>query len=278
MVSKASEDLPEPETQVTTVMAPWGMSKSMFFRLWTRAPRTRMASWVSGSGGGASLGSARDEAAALVAMGRRRSFRPVGPHGRPGGRKSKRAIISAGAHEVDEAFEAGLEAEADFLVEVGQADDDVADAGVVADDVVDAGLVVDPQPEHLLGGELDDGQGVVDLVVERGGHGAHHAHLGQLAVQPDDFVEQRRAEAGHHRALDEHVPEGRNLNGHAGGELDVVREGEEKEEDDARGQGGVPDGQRNHVAPYPSGRSEEHTSELQSRLHLVFPLLLFKHK
>src|SRR3989344_5851695 len=247
MVSKASEDLPEPETPVTTVMAPWGISKSMFFRLWTRAPRTRMASWVSGSGRGASLGSARDEAAALVAMGRRRSFRPVGPYGRPGGRKSKRAIISAGAGEVDEAFEAGVEAEADFLVKLGEPADHVADAGVVADDVVDAGLVVDPQPEHLLGGELDDGQGVVDFVGEGRSPGAHHAHFGQLAVQPDDLVEQGRAEPGHHRAFDEHVPKGGDGHHHAGGELDVVGEGEEKEKDDAGGQGGMPDGQRNHV-------------------------------
>src|SRR3972149_3418086 len=149
MVSKAREDLPEPEAPGTAVMAPWGMSKSMFFRLWTRAPRTRMASWVSGSGRGASLGSARDEAAALVAMGRRRSFRAVGPYGRPGGRKSKRAIISAGAGEVDEAFEAGVEAEADFLVKLGEPADHVADAGVVAEDVGGAGVGGGPQPADL---------------------------------------------------------------------------------------------------------------------------------
>src|SRR6185312_15452913 len=44
MVSKASEDLPEPETPVTTVMALCGTSKSMFLRLCTRAPRTTMLS------------------------------------------------------------------------------------------------------------------------------------------------------------------------------------------------------------------------------------------
>src|ERR1039458_409123 len=44
MVSKASEDLPEPETPVTTVRELWGISKSMFLRLWTRAPRTTMLS------------------------------------------------------------------------------------------------------------------------------------------------------------------------------------------------------------------------------------------
>src|ERR1700722_13300983 len=39
MVSKASEDLPEPETPETTVNRPWVRSQSMFFRLWVRAPR-----------------------------------------------------------------------------------------------------------------------------------------------------------------------------------------------------------------------------------------------
>src|SRR5216684_236679 len=44
MVSKASEDLPDPETPVTTVRVLWGTSKSTSFRLWTRAPRTTMLS------------------------------------------------------------------------------------------------------------------------------------------------------------------------------------------------------------------------------------------
>src|SRR5579864_3124087 len=44
MVSKASDDLPDPETPVTTVRVLWGISKSMFFRLWTRAPRTTIVS------------------------------------------------------------------------------------------------------------------------------------------------------------------------------------------------------------------------------------------
>jgi hypothetical protein len=43
-VSKARLDFPEPLTPVTTVIALWGISKLMFFRLWTRAPRTRMVS------------------------------------------------------------------------------------------------------------------------------------------------------------------------------------------------------------------------------------------
>src|SRR5438445_6238428 len=42
MVSKARLDFPEPDTPVTTVMALWGISKLIFFRLWTRAPETAM--------------------------------------------------------------------------------------------------------------------------------------------------------------------------------------------------------------------------------------------
>src|SRR5581483_274214 len=44
MVSKARLDLPDPETPVTTVSRLCGISKSMFLRLWTRAPRTTMDS------------------------------------------------------------------------------------------------------------------------------------------------------------------------------------------------------------------------------------------
>src|SRR6266852_4041394 len=44
MVSNASEDFPDPDTPVTTVSALCRISKSMFLRLWTRAPRTRMLS------------------------------------------------------------------------------------------------------------------------------------------------------------------------------------------------------------------------------------------
>src|SRR5438270_13712826 len=46
MVSKASEDLPEPDTPVTTVSLSTGMEKETFFRLLTRAPRTMIASWL----------------------------------------------------------------------------------------------------------------------------------------------------------------------------------------------------------------------------------------
>src|ERR1700674_5964343 len=48
MVSNAREDLPDPLTPVTTVMALWGISTLIFLRLWTRAPRTRMDSCSGG--------------------------------------------------------------------------------------------------------------------------------------------------------------------------------------------------------------------------------------
>ena len=53
MVSKASEDLPEPESPVNTTRASRGISRSTFFRLCSRAPRT----WIVlvGSDGGPDL-------------------------------------------------------------------------------------------------------------------------------------------------------------------------------------------------------------------------------
>src|SRR5262245_35582999 len=44
MVSKASDDLPEPLTPVTTVIWFMGIEKETFLRLFTRAPLTWMAS------------------------------------------------------------------------------------------------------------------------------------------------------------------------------------------------------------------------------------------
>src|ERR1700730_9895159 len=42
MVSKASDDLPEPDSPVITTRLSRGMSTSMFLRLCSRAPRTRI--------------------------------------------------------------------------------------------------------------------------------------------------------------------------------------------------------------------------------------------
>src|SRR5215470_9556556 len=41
MVSKAREDLPEPETPVITVTRSWGRATDTFFRLFCRAPSMR---------------------------------------------------------------------------------------------------------------------------------------------------------------------------------------------------------------------------------------------
>src|SRR3982750_228394 len=46
MVSKASEDLPDPARPVMTTSRSRGRSTSIFFRLWTRAPRTAIQSWA----------------------------------------------------------------------------------------------------------------------------------------------------------------------------------------------------------------------------------------
>ena len=43
-MSKASDDLPDPDTPLTTVSFPWGISQEMFFRLCVRAPRITIAS------------------------------------------------------------------------------------------------------------------------------------------------------------------------------------------------------------------------------------------
>src|SRR5688500_1395539 len=42
MVSKASELLPDPDSPVITISRLRGRSRSMFFRLWVRAPRMRI--------------------------------------------------------------------------------------------------------------------------------------------------------------------------------------------------------------------------------------------
>jgi hypothetical protein len=44
-VSNASELFPDPDTPLTTVSLPCGISQEMFFRLWVRAPRITIASF-----------------------------------------------------------------------------------------------------------------------------------------------------------------------------------------------------------------------------------------
>src|SRR5262245_17282136 len=47
MVPNTSDDLPDPDTPVNTVSRRLGISTLMSFRLLTRAPRTRIRSWLS---------------------------------------------------------------------------------------------------------------------------------------------------------------------------------------------------------------------------------------
>src|SRR5262245_48090157 len=49
MVPNTSDDLPEPETPVNTVSRRLGISTLTSFRLFTRAPWTRIRSWLSAS-------------------------------------------------------------------------------------------------------------------------------------------------------------------------------------------------------------------------------------
>src|SRR3954453_7548428 len=62
IVSNTSELLPEPETPVNTVSRRLGISTLMSLRLLTRAPWTRIRSWLSASG------SSGDRAPVLVAV------------------------------------------------------------------------------------------------------------------------------------------------------------------------------------------------------------------
>ena len=62
MVAKTSELLPEPETPVNTVSRRFGISTLMSLRLFSRAPCTRIRSWLSAACG------APDGASDLVAM------------------------------------------------------------------------------------------------------------------------------------------------------------------------------------------------------------------
>src|SRR5262245_52449713 len=47
IVPKTSDDLPDPETPVNTVSRRFGISTVMFLRLFSRAPWTRIRSWLS---------------------------------------------------------------------------------------------------------------------------------------------------------------------------------------------------------------------------------------
>ena len=52
IVPNTSEDLPDPDTPVNTVSCRLGISRLMSFRLFSRAPWTRIRSWLRAAGGG----------------------------------------------------------------------------------------------------------------------------------------------------------------------------------------------------------------------------------
>src|SRR5688572_19361204 len=77
MVPKTSDDLPDPETPVNTVSRRLGISTLMSLRLFSRAPWTRMRSWLSAGGWlEAGMGSA------CLALGARCLLARVQRHGR----------------------------------------------------------------------------------------------------------------------------------------------------------------------------------------------------
>jgi hypothetical protein len=51
MVPNTSDDLPDPDTPVNTVSRRFGISTLTSFRLFTRAPCTRIRSWLSAVSG-----------------------------------------------------------------------------------------------------------------------------------------------------------------------------------------------------------------------------------
>src|SRR3954454_12571131 len=87
IVSNTSELLPEPETPVNTVSRRFGISTLTSLRLFTRAPTTRIRSWLSASGSAAECVSvvlAVVIGTPSVGRGRRRRAGPCLPDRRPG--------------------------------------------------------------------------------------------------------------------------------------------------------------------------------------------------
>src|SRR6478736_8847254 len=90
MVSKASEDLPEPDSPVNTIRASRGISRSTFFRLCSRAPRTWIVLWASPTGV-ALPASAGDDLLTTFAIGSVLCFARVKP--RPSGNDRRHADV-----------------------------------------------------------------------------------------------------------------------------------------------------------------------------------------
>lgn len=100
MVSKARDDLPDPETPLTTVSLPCGISQEMPFKLWVRAPRITIASFdeVNGKTPEETLGLRPDFTGKLRAQTSNFYYRRVGKRGwcasKAEGRRGRKACCS----------------------------------------------------------------------------------------------------------------------------------------------------------------------------------------
>src|SRR5437763_3762674 len=150
MVPKTSELLPEPETPVNTVSRRFGISRLTSLRLFTRAPCTRIMSWLS---------AACSFVSAFVAMLYRASICP--------------GSCPPGARRAGRWYSAVLENPEDVAVGVGDGGHQAAAADVVR------GLLHD----GARGGQL--GQLRLDVRDVPVGHRRGHALLRARRHQPD---------------------------------------------------------------------------------------------
>src|SRR4051812_22282454 len=127
IVPKTSELLPEPETPVNTVSRRLGISMLTSLRLFTRAPCTRIRSWLSARG---SAGDCASVLAAVLIVGRR----------------------SAQLLDADEVARG---------VPEGAVADPVRLVGRLLDDLGVAGLQPREGSVHVAGGQVDAGVGAL---------------------------------------------------------------------------------------------------------------------
>ena len=106
MVPNTSDDLPDPETPVNTVSRRLGISTLTSFRLFTRAPWTRIRSWLS-------AGCLEEAMFAMISAGPLVAIRAVQPDGGCNERLQGLLVDLVVLVDVDGApevaFEAGVE-------------------------------------------------------------------------------------------------------------------------------------------------------------------------
>src|SRR3954454_21681743 len=169
MVSKTSELLPDPETPVNTVSRRFGISRLTSLRLFTRAPCTRIRSWLSATGSAADCGSVLVMvvmASPSVGRSRRRRAGPCLPDARR---------VGASAQLLDPDQVAGRVAE-------GAVTNPVRLDGRLLDDLGIAGLHSLERRVEVLGGEQDPAVGAL----------GHHLGDGATLVVGDAGIDGRR--------------------------------------------------------------------------------------